>query len=149
MFRFSPRDKQRPQDVDPTGSPPGRQVVANGVTYFWRKVHLSSKVLPAVAHANGVGPKSYFMRLGFCGIEGEKMMSFLKGQLEELCEWSLETGLRVKVVKICWYFFSLFSPNRSIEMILNCELCDWRASQVGFVAPTMVAEAGPRRVVCR
>lgn len=42
---------------------PGRaleQVVANGVNYFWRKVNAR----PALAHANGVGPKSYYLRLG-------------------------------------------------------------------------------------
>ena len=44
---------------DELGDP---QVVANGVNFFWRKAHLPG--LPAIAHANGVGPKSYFLRLG-------------------------------------------------------------------------------------
>ena len=44
----------------------GFQVVANGVNYFWRKAHLAMGLAaPALAHANGVGPKSYFLWLGW------------------------------------------------------------------------------------
>lgn len=57
--------------VDGEQAPPGpavetlgarrlEQVVANGVNYFWRKVNAR----PALAHANGVGPKSYYLWLG-------------------------------------------------------------------------------------
>eukprot|EP00434_Breviolum_minutum_P023858 symbB.v1.2.021050.t1/scaffold1800.1/size100811/2 len=39
------------------------KVVANGVNYFWRKAHLAMGLAaPALAHANGVGPKSYFLQ---------------------------------------------------------------------------------------
>ena len=40
------------------------EVVANGVNFFWRKAHLQGEkpTMPALAHANGVGPKDYFLQ---------------------------------------------------------------------------------------
>ncbi|CAK9071057.1 unnamed protein product [Durusdinium trenchii] len=38
------------------------KVFANGVNFFWRRAHLQHGLArPAAAHANGVGPKSYYM----------------------------------------------------------------------------------------
>ncbi|CAE7775898.1 unnamed protein product [Symbiodinium sp. CCMP2592] len=51
-------DQLRLRVLDP------REVVANGVNFFWRKAHLQGEkpTMPALAHANGVGPKEYFLQ---------------------------------------------------------------------------------------
>ncbi|CAE7029058.1 unnamed protein product [Symbiodinium sp. KB8] len=52
------KDQLRLRVLDP------REVVANGVNFFWRKAHLQGEkpTMPALAHANGVGPKDYFLQ---------------------------------------------------------------------------------------
>ena len=45
------------------------EVVANGVNFFWRKAHLQGEkpTMPALAHANGVGRKTTFSKIGVLG----------------------------------------------------------------------------------